>query len=68
MAKREYTEYTCDRCGARIKDKAFPLTKHSYLHVLRWFVPISCMYKLFYLCPDCKESFKRWTMKEDQFE
>ncbi len=64
--EKSFTVYTCDRCGKLIYDSAKPVTRHVYIRVMRWFVPVLCQYKLTYLCKDCFEGLKEYLKpKED---
>lgn len=60
MAKREYTVYTCDRCGTQIDDGHWLIGHHKFMHIFKWWMPVECRYKLLYLCPDCMKSFEKW--------
>lgn len=61
MGKKEQTIYSCDRCGAVISEDALTVIgRHSFMHVLKWWMPIECRYKLVYLCKSCDEKYKRF--------
>ena len=67
MAKREYTEYICDRCGEQITDSEhWIIGHHKFMHVFKWFMPLTCEYKLLYLCPDCYKSFRKWAFLPEE--
>lgn len=65
MGKHEITIYTCDRCGAKIKDVKHVGTFH-FMHVFKWYVayPSIAHYTMEYICQDCFNSFKEWYKKD----
>ena len=58
MGKKEQTIYTCDRCGAVISGYSpTVIGRHSFMNVLKWWMPIECQYKLVYLCKFCTDKY-----------
>ena len=61
MGKKEQTIYTCDRCGAVISgDSSTVIGRHSFMHVLKWWIPTECQYKIVYLCKFCDGKYKKF--------
>ena len=67
MGKCEQTIYTCDRCHKVINGDAHSVGMFHYMHVLKWYCPVSG-YRLAYLCNDCYKELKEFLTAKKEAE